>query len=106
MLRNNFVYLRSLLTVKIMDAVDLQYLPIKLGELDAFIFMMKVKDLEFIHYVARRGCDNEESVVQRVLSPVRLKTIEKYVSQGNIFYTPFFLNWTNFILKTGRFTLQ
>ena len=78
-----------------MDAVNLQYLPIKLGELDAFVFMMKVKDLEFVHYVARRGCDNEEGAVQRVLSPIRLKSIENYVSQGNIFYTPFFLNWTN-----------
>lgn len=78
-----------------MDTITLQYLPIKLGELDAFIFMMKVKDLEYIHYVARRGCDNEEGAVQRVLSPVRLKSIESYVLQGNIFYTPFFLNWTN-----------
>ena len=78
-----------------MESIDLQYLPIKLGELDAFVFMMKVKDLEFIHYVARRGCDNEEGAVQRVLSPVRLKSIENYVAQGNIFYTPFFLNWTN-----------
>ena len=31
-----------------MESIDLQYLPIKLGELDAFVFMMKVKDLEFI----------------------------------------------------------
>ena len=28
-----------------MESIDLQYLPIKLGELDAFVFMMKVKDL-------------------------------------------------------------
>ena len=73
-----------------MESIDLQYLPIKLGELDAFVFMMKVKDLEFIHYVARRGCDNEEGAVQRVLSPVRLKSIENYVAQGNNFTHHFF----------------
>lgn len=78
-----------------MNTIDLQYLPIKLGQLDAFVFMMKVKDLEFIHYVARRGCDDEEGAVQRVLNSTRLKSIEAYVSKGNIFYTPFFLNWTN-----------
>lgn len=78
-----------------MNTIDLKYLPIKLGLLDAFVFMMKVKDLEFIHYVARRGTDNEEGAVQRVLSTIRLKSIETYVSKGNIFYTPFFLNWTN-----------
>lgn len=78
-----------------MNIVEISFLPITLGQLEAYVFMMKVRDLEFIHYVARRGCDNEDGAVQRVLSSVRLKSIENYVSKGNIFYTPFFLNWTN-----------
>ena len=57
--------------------------------------MMKVRDLQFIKYIAVRGRDNEEGAVQRVLSPIRLKSIEEYVLKGNTFYTPFFLNWTN-----------
>ncbi len=70
-------------------------LPIKMGEIDAFVFMMKVKDLDYIQYVARRGLDNEKGAVQRMLSVVRLKSIEEYVLSGNIFYTPFLINWTN-----------
>jgi DGQHR domain-containing protein len=77
------------------EKISLPCLSIKLGEIDAFVFMMKVKDLEYIHYVARRGQNNEEGAVQRVLSTIRLKSIENYVLNGNIFYTPFFLNWTN-----------
>lgn len=75
--------------------VTLPCLTINLGQLEAFVFMMKVKDLEFIHYVARRGQDEEAGAVQRVLSTIRLKSIESYVLKGNIFYTPFFVNWTN-----------
>lgn len=70
-------------------------LQVKLGDTQAFIFMMKVRDLQFIKYIAVRGRDNEEGAVQRVLSPIRLKSIEEYVLKGNTFYTPFFLNWTN-----------
>ena len=70
-------------------------LQVKLGDTPAFIFMMKVRDLQFIKYIAVRGRDNEEGAVQRVLSPIRLKSIEEYVLKGNTFYTPFFLNWTN-----------
>lgn len=70
-------------------------LEVKLGGMPAFIFMMTVRDLQFIKYIAVRGRDNEEGAVQRVLSPIRLKSIEEYVLKGNTFFTPFFLNWTN-----------
>lgn len=70
-------------------------LQVKLGQIPAYIFMMKVKDLHYIKYIAVRGRDTEEGAVQRVLSPIRLKSIEEYVLKGNTFYTPFFLNWTN-----------
>lgn len=77
------------------NTVTLPMLPIKMGEIDAFVFMMKVKDLDCIQYVARRGRDDEKGAVQRMLSVVRLKSIEQYVLSGNIFYTPFLINWTN-----------
>lgn len=70
-------------------------LEVKLGDIPAFIFMMKVRDLQYITYIAVRGRDNEEGAVQRVLSPIRLKSIEEYVLRGNTFFTPFFLNWSN-----------
>ncbi len=70
-------------------------LQVQLGGIPAYIFMMRVNDLHYIKYIAVRGRDAEEGAVQRVLSPIRLKSIEEYVLKGNTFYTPFFLNWTN-----------
>lgn len=70
-------------------------LQVQLGIVPAYIFMMTVKDLLYIKYIAVRGRDKEEGAVQRVLSPVRLRSIEDYVLSGNSFYSPFFLNWTN-----------
>ena len=70
-------------------------LEVKLGQIPAYIFMMRVNDLHYIKYIAVRGRDAEEGAVQRVLSPIRLQSIEEYVLKGNTFYTPFFLNWTN-----------
>lgn len=77
------------------NILNTNMLPIKMGQIDAFVFTMKVKDLDFIQYVARRGSDDEKGAVQRMLSTVRLKSIESYILGGNIFYTPFFINWTN-----------
>jgi len=76
-----------------MPTVSYPFLPINLGNIDAYVFMMRVKDLQFISYVARRGVNNEEGAIQRVLNKQRLKSIEDYVLQGNMFYTPFFINW-------------
>lgn len=75
--------------------IRINMLPITMGEIDAYVFMMKVKDLDFIQYVARRGKDEEKGAVQRMLSTIRLQSIEAYVLKGNIFYTPFLINWTN-----------
>lgn len=88
--------------------LKLPMLPIKLGDIDAFVFMMKVKDLDYIQYVARRGRDNEKGAVQRMLSVIRLKSIEQYVLAGNIFYTPFLINWTNndFHVDLGESVIQ
>lgn len=84
-------------------------LEVKLGGMPAFIFMMKVRDLQYIKYIAVRGRDNEEGAVQRVLSPIRLKSIEEYVLKGNTFFTPFFLNWTNqdysIMVKDGQISI-
>lgn len=79
-----------------MDNLNIiQYLHINLGKIPAYVFMMKVKDLQFVSYTAVRGRDKEKGAVQRVLSPIRLRSIEDYILKGNTFYTPFFVNWTN-----------
>ena len=77
------------------NRLKINMLPITMGDINAYVFMMKVRDLDFIQYVARRGKDEEKGAVQRMLSTVRLQSIESYVLKGNIFYTPFLINWTN-----------
>ena len=66
-----------------------------MGNITANIFSLKVKDAVLLTYVAVRGKDKESGAVQRVLSTVRLRSIEDFVLKGNIFYSPFFFNWTN-----------
>lgn len=77
------------------DLKEYKMLKISLGDIPAYVFMMEVRDLEFLTYTAVRGRDNEPGAVQRMLSPVRLRSIEEYILKGNTFYTPFFINWTN-----------
>lgn len=77
------------------ESVIYRCLDILLGDVRAYAFMMDVKSLTTIQYVAVRGVDDEEGAVQRVLSPIRVNAIYEYVIKGNIFYTPFILNWTN-----------
>ena len=77
------------------ESVIYRCLDILLGDIRAYAFMMDVKSLTTIQYVAVRGVDDEEGAVQRVLSPIRVNAIYEYVIKGNIFYTPFILNWTN-----------
>lgn len=67
----------------------------KFGDVPAYTFSMKVKDLVQIHYVAVRGVDDEEGAVQRVLSKARISKIKNYILDGNTFFNSFILNWTD-----------
>lgn len=71
------------------------YLCISIANFNARVLLMSVRDVETIHYVSIRGRNNEAGAVQRVLSPVRLDSIEKYVLNGHMFYSPFYLNWNS-----------
>lgn len=69
------------------------YITTKLGDIDAKIFLMKVKDLLPIYYVAVRGRDNIPGAVQRVLSKRRISSIKNFILDGNMFFNTFILNW-------------
>lgn len=69
------------------------YITTKLGDIDAKIFLMKVKDLLPIYYVAVRGRDNIPGAVQRVLSKRRISSIKSFILDGNMFFNTFILNW-------------
>lgn len=67
----------------------------KFGDVPAYTFSMKVRDLVEISYVAVRGVDDEEGAVQRVLSKARITKIRAYILDGNTFFNSFILNWTD-----------
>lgn len=72
-----------------------KYLETNFGDTPTLTFMMKVKDIVEISYVAVRGIDNEDGAVQRFLNKARIKDIQKYILEGNTFFNSFILNWTN-----------
>ncbi|WP_210531707.1 DGQHR domain-containing protein [Pantoea ananatis] len=78
-----------------MTKLHYQCLETVFGDIPAFTFSMKVKDLIPMYYVAVRGRDHEEGAVQRVLNSRRITSIKKYILDGNIFFSSFILNWTN-----------
>ena len=79
-----------------MDTVEIKdYLKTKWADVDAYIFMAKVKDILPIYYVAVRGRDSVEGAVQRVLNKRRIENIKDFILDGNMFFNTFILNWTN-----------
>lgn len=72
-----------------------EYITTKLGDVDAFVFLMKVKDVLPIFYVAVRGKDAEAGAVQRVLNKRRISSIKDFVLNGNMFFNMFILNWVD-----------
>lgn len=71
------------------------YLNIKFGEIPAYTFAIKARDLITLHYVAVRGRDDEEGAVQRPLNVRRINEIKTYILEGNTFFNSFILNWTD-----------
>lgn len=71
----------------------------KFGDIPAFTFAMKAKDLLGLHYVAVRGKDLEEGAVQRPLSVRRINGIKNYILDGNTFFNSFIINWNEAAFK-------
>lgn len=59
-----------------------EYIATELGDVDAHIFLAKVKDILPIYYVAVRGRDEEAGAVQRVLNKRRIASISDFVLDG------------------------
>lgn len=59
-----------------------------------FVTALSAADIVNISYVARRGVDEEEGAVQRVLNPARIAGIREFVLAGGVFPTSIVLNWS------------
>lgn len=69
------------------------YFKTEFGDIPAYTFRMKVRDIVLIHYIAKRGYDDEQGAVQRILSTRRIESIKEYILEGNQFFGSFILNW-------------
>jgi len=67
---------------------------IKFGQIKAYIFKAKVKDILQIYYIAVRGRDEMDGAVQRVLNSRRISSIVDFILRDNMFFNTFILNWT------------
>ena len=56
--------------------------------------VLTASDITRISYVARRGEDEEEGAVQRILNPSRIASIRDFILAGGVFPTSIVLNWT------------
>lgn len=65
------------------------------GDIPAYTFTMKVRDVITIYYVAVRGVDSEEGAVQRVLNRRRISDIKEFILNGHTFFNSFIFNWTD-----------
>lgn len=72
-----------------------KYFKTSFGDIPAYTFSMRVRDILHIHYVAVRGVDDEEGAVQRILNKRRIKSIKDYILDGHMFFNSFILNWTD-----------
>lgn len=66
-----------------------------IGDIEAKILTMSVQNILTLYYVAERGKIEEEGAVQRYLNSGRINSIKEFILQGNLFFSPFILNWTS-----------
>lgn len=79
-----------------MDYITInKYMQTYFGDVKAYIFIAKVKDILPLYYVAVRGQDDVEGAVQRVLNRRRISSIKDFILDGNMFFNTFILNWTD-----------
>src|SRR4051794_33309535 len=58
-----------------------------------YLVSLRASDVVLLSYVARRGEDEEEGAVQRLLNPTRIAGIRDFVLAGGVFPTSIVLNW-------------
>jgi len=73
--------------------MKLKYFKLEHEGITYFMTKIKCRDLLHISYVARRGLDDEEGAVQRILNKRRIGSISVFVQEGGYFPTNFILNF-------------
>lgn len=75
-----------------------------------YLVSLSAADVVSMSYVARRGVNEEEGAVQRLLNPARIGSIRDFVLAGGIFPTSIVLNWVDDVarpvVKSGKLMLH
>ena len=75
-----------------------------------FLTALSAADIVRIAYVARRGVDEEQGAVQRLLNPTRIAGIRDFVIAGGSFPVSIVLNWLDAAtapkVKNGKLVIQ
>ena len=77
------------------SVLSMPFVTVKQQEKTFFLVSLSAADLVSISYVARRGVDEEEGAVQRLLNPTRIASIRDFILAGGVFPTSIVLNWAN-----------
>ncbi len=75
--------------------MQIKYLQLKHDDITYYLCRMSCKDIINISYIARRGFDEEEGAVQRILNKSRITSIANYLLNGGYFPTNIILNVTD-----------
>ena len=90
--------------------ISVPFVHAKQGSKSFFLTALSAADLVQISYVARRGVDEEEGAVQRLLNPARIAGIRDFVISGGSFPVSIVLNWfdssTAPKVKAGKLVIQ
>jgi DGQHR domain-containing protein len=75
-----------------------------------FVTALSAADIVRIAYVARRGVNEEEGAVQRLLNPARIAGIRDFVIAGGAFPVSIVLNWSDAssapTIRSGKLVIQ
>ncbi len=81
--------------IKVAKEIAVPYVTAKQHGKQFFLTALFGADLVRISYVARRGVNEEEGAVQRLLNPSRIAGIRDFLLAGGIFPVSIVLNWSD-----------
>jgi DNA sulfur modification protein DndB len=97
------------MSVKVRN-LSVPFVTVQQGKSSFYLTSLSASDIVFISYVARRGINEEQGAVQRVLNQSRIASIRDFVLAGGVFPTSIVLNWiddtTLPIAKGGKLILS
>jgi DNA sulfur modification protein DndB len=92
------------------DSDSFSFIPMEQQGKSFYLISLPAADLVRVSYVARRGVDEEEGAVQRLLNPSRIASIRDFILAGGLFPTSIVLNWADVasapVVRSNKLVLE